>query len=287
MTGNKTPAFSLRIFMPYGEPEGTKIIEKSNWTGQCVFFPRTYSEGAQSREELKRAGVYILWNLGEYGDLPYVYIGESDQIAARLKSHESQKDFWTRAVVCVSKDQNLNSAHARYLEARLIGLAKEAKRCQLDNKNTPQTPALSEADAADAELYLSDLLLCLPIVGVNFFDRTLGEANPDELLYITSGDLSARGYEKVGEFVVLKDSQVNNSEAPSTPKNCKFLRNHLREEGILARAEGEKYFTMNENCVFGSPSEAAGVVLGTAVNGRTAWKNSEGKTLKDLETSLA
>ena len=32
--------FSVRIFIPTGEPEGLRVIEKSNWTGQGLFFPR-------------------------------------------------------------------------------------------------------------------------------------------------------------------------------------------------------------------------------------------------------
>ena len=31
--------FSVRIFMPSGQPEGLRIIEKSNWMGQGLVFP--------------------------------------------------------------------------------------------------------------------------------------------------------------------------------------------------------------------------------------------------------
>ena len=64
-----------------------------------------------------------------------IYIGEGDTILPRLISHNSDdsKDFWSEAVVFVSKDENLTKAHARYLEARLIALAKEAKRATVAN----------------------------------------------------------------------------------------------------------------------------------------------------------
>jgi hypothetical protein len=31
---NAHKGFSIRIFIPTGEPEGLRIVEKSNWTGQ-------------------------------------------------------------------------------------------------------------------------------------------------------------------------------------------------------------------------------------------------------------
>ena len=87
---------------------------------------------------------------------------------SRLAIHSKEKDFWIRAAAFISKDQNLNKAHVHYLEARMVKLADEAKRCELDNANKPQEPSLSDADKADAELYLADMLLCLQVVGVNF-----------------------------------------------------------------------------------------------------------------------
>ena len=57
-----TLGFSVRIFMPTGEPEGLRIIEKSNWTGQGLFFPRSIYSHVRDREELTRTGVYVLWN---------------------------------------------------------------------------------------------------------------------------------------------------------------------------------------------------------------------------------
>lgn len=32
--------YSVRIFIPSGEPEGLRIVEKSNWTGLGLVFPR-------------------------------------------------------------------------------------------------------------------------------------------------------------------------------------------------------------------------------------------------------
>ena len=55
--------FSVRIFVPSGEPEGLRIIEKSNWTGLGLVFPRSLFAEVRHRKELNRTGVYILWEV--------------------------------------------------------------------------------------------------------------------------------------------------------------------------------------------------------------------------------
>ena len=98
----------MRIFIPSGEPEGLRVIEKSNWTGQGLVFPRSLFAEVRRREELNRTGVYVLWGPGGSVQLPYVYVGEGDVLLPRLDSHAKNKDFWTHAVVFTTKDQNLN-----------------------------------------------------------------------------------------------------------------------------------------------------------------------------------
>ena len=72
--------YSVRIFLPTGDPEGLRIIEKSNWSGVGLTFPRSRLKAANlARTELKSSGVYVL--LGPPTDkLPRAYIGESDEL---------------------------------------------------------------------------------------------------------------------------------------------------------------------------------------------------------------
>jgi hypothetical protein len=152
--------YSIKVFLPGGDPDGLRIIEKSNWSGVGLVVPRSlFGEGKQ-RKELGRTGVYVLVGPPEESGLPRVYVGEGDPIRPRLEQHAAKKDFWTTCIAFTSKDENLNKAHVQCLEARLIALATEAKRCVLDNGNVPALPSLSEADAADAEGFLAEALLC-------------------------------------------------------------------------------------------------------------------------------
>ena len=273
--------FSVRIFIPSGEPEGLRVIEKSNWTGQGLVFPRSLFTEVRNREEFDRTGVYILWGPSESGQMPRAYVGEGDVLKPRLSAHHGNKDFWTHAVAFTSKDQNLNKAHVQYLEARLVDLAAKAKRCELDNGNVPQLPSLSDADSADAELYLADMLLCLPVVGVNFFERPRAQEKKSQDLILSAKGVEARGYEDVASFVVRSGSQAVKDEVASIHTYLSGLRTDLKAQGILVE-EGAAY-RFAEDYAFSSPSTASGVILGRSSNGRIEWKNAKGLTLRSIQ----
>lgn len=278
---SKSPGFSVRIFIPSGDPEALRIVEKSNWTGQALVFPRAQFTEARQRAELKRPGVYVLWGPGESGQLPRAYVGEGDPVLARLDQHAKQKDFWTHAVVFTSKDQNLNKAHIQYLEARLAALGREAKRAELDNANVPQVPALSEADAADAEAFLADVLLCLPVVGVSLFEKPKASAAKSGELFLKAKGIEARGVDGSEGFIVRAGSQAVKDEVPSIHAYLVELRKALLSQGVLEPA-GSGY-RMTQDYTFNSPSTAAGVLLGRSANGRTEWKDAKGRTLKEIQ----
>ena len=59
------------------------------------------------------------------------------------------------------------------------------------------------------------------------------------------------------------------------------MRQRLKDEGILSIQADHLLFTRDAE--FSSPSAAAAVIHGGHANGLTAWKNNDGKTLKELE----
>lgn len=282
---SKNAGFSVRIFIPTGEPEGLRIVEKSNWTGQGIVFPRAGFAQARERAELKRTGVYVLWGPGESGQFLRVYVGEGDGVLPRLEQHVKQKDFWTHAAVFTSKDQNLNKAHVKYLEARLVELASEAKLAELDNSNVPQRPILSEADAADAESFLADLLLCLPIVGINLFKKAKVHTPTTQDLCLRSKGIEARGVDSAEGFIVREGSQAVKDEVPSIHVYLTDLRRSLLAQGVLEDAGS--HLRLTQDYAFSSPSMAAGVLLGRSANGRLEWKDANGRTLKELQWDTA
>lgn len=162
--------FTIRIFVPDGDPEGVRIIDRMNWTGFGIVVPRDAWETTKRRVEFEKAGVYVLVGYSEDDDLPTLYIGQADGLRKRLDQHAKGKDFWDWAVVFASANEGLNRAHITWLEWALISQAVTAGRSRLDNANTPQEPVLSESEKADTRGFLKEILQILPLVGLRAFD---------------------------------------------------------------------------------------------------------------------
>lgn len=273
--------YSLRIFLPGGDPDGLRTIEKSNWNGSGIVFPRALIGEVKSRREFTRTGVYVLLGPPEESGLPRVYVGEGDPIKPRLEQHASKKDFWTSCIAFTSKDENLNKAHVQYIESKLIEFAQQAKRCVLENANEPSPPSLSEADSADAQGFLEEMMLCFPVLGVGVFHHSATVQGSAKLVYLSSKGIKAEGMETLNGFVVRKGSAAMQDEVPSCHTYIKELRKILIANGVLKRSGSHYQFT--QDYTFSSPSTAAGVVQGRAANGRVDWKSKDGKTLKELQ----
>jgi len=281
MTPPHLRPFSLRIYLPDGSPDGLRLVEKSNWTGCGLVFPRALFPAAKSREEFSRAGVYVLVGSSETGDHPTIYVGQGDPVRLRLEQHYVNKDFWTWALAFVSKDKSLNTAHVQYLEARLLQRARETRRARLDNQNSPRQPALAEAERMDAESFLADLLSLLPVLGLTVFESAPAAGAGRSTLTLRSQKVAARGYDSPQGFVVMADSQAMATAAPSASARLSSLREELVARGVLV-VQGER-LVFAQDYVFSSPSTAAGVALGREANGRTAWVDAGGRTLRQIQ----
>ena len=274
--------FSIRIFCPDGNPVGLRILSKSNWTGCGVVCPRSILPIVKSRKEFTLPGVYVLVGPPEDGELPKIYVGEGDPVGPRLEQHYANKEFWTWSVFFVSTDSSLNKAHVQHLEARLLDMAKQAKRATLDNANTPQMPALSEAERADAESFLADMLSIFPLVGLTVFEKTMiVKSNSRQEFKIEAKGIAARGHETPDGFIVLHGSTAVCCEVASIHRYLSDLRKELQLQGVLVRREDHLEFA--QDYLFNSPSTAAGVVQGRSANGRIDWKDITGRTLREFQ----
>jgi len=170
--------FTIRIFVPDGDPEGVRIIDRMNWTGLGIVFPRSKWLDVRQRAEFTRTGVYILVGYKGAEELPTIYIGQGDGVKARIESHYLNKDFWDWGIAFVSASSGLNRAHVTWLEYALVHRAIQTKRCHLDNGNAPQEPALTEAEKADTTGFLNEILQILPLVGLRAFEFPKAVATP-------------------------------------------------------------------------------------------------------------
>jgi len=273
---------SISIFLADGIPDGVRIIEKFNWTGRAVVASRSQLASALQRDEFSRPGVYVLLGPRDSGSRR-IYIGEADVLRDRLKQHGGQKDFWTQLIAFTSSDENLNKAHVRYLEARLVKLAKKANQWQVENGNEPAMPALAERERAHAEWFLGEMLVIYPILGVDAFEDAAAEPTQEDRpeFHISERGARGKGREANEGFVVYAGATARIEETPSIHAYMKDLRKELKSRGVLVQ-DGEA-FRLTQDYRFDSPSSAAGVLIGGSANGRITWKTADGRTLKAVQ----
>ncbi len=279
------PTATIKLFLVHGDPKRLRTAELSNWTGKAVSGPRTEFEGVLSRDESDKSGIYLLTGTDPETGQPAIYIGEAECIRDRIKNH-NDKDFWNQVTFFVSKDENLTKAHIRYLEGKLLELAKTAGRAVLANTQGSSSK-LPESDRGEMEVFLEKINQLLPVLGVDLLVPMAGATTTDaptsKLLYCEIKGLKATGFRSANGFLVQKDSEAVLVERPSSEKWpwTRNLRQKLKDDGVLVENSGRFLFT--KDIEFASPSAAAAVVHGGHANGLTAWKDTSGKPLKELE----
>ncbi|WP_438013775.1 GIY-YIG nuclease family protein [Sorangium sp. So ce315] len=281
---------SIRIYLEGGEVSGIRHAELVNWTGQALLCPRNrVAELAQWEATVQRPGVYFLIGSENVAQRD-AYIGEGEVASERIKAHVSGKDFWQEVIVFTSKDENLTKAHIKYLEARIIQLARAADRYRLVNQNDGTLVVLPRADKDAMEEYLNNARILLGALGHRILDPIV-EQPSNQSSQLVRLFYSVKGANAIGTvtddgFVVFKGStaltQVNDSIRPS---GYAALKEDLIKAGKLLKRGDMLQFA--SDTLFSSASAAAAVVYGNAANGRVCWKTQEGQTLKDIEEEQA
>ena len=283
---------TIKLFLIDGDTNGRLTCELSNWTGKAYKIPRNSIKICSDRPELQTTGVYMLLNksadLSEKGQL---YIGEAEDIFKRLTQHVKEKDFWNEAIVVISKDDNLNKAHIKYLENRLHEIAATADRFELINTQKPTQSSISESDKAEMEEFLSNILTLVSTLGYNAFEQirqvnTKEQIDKEEDLFFIS---AVRGANSIGKttsegFVVFENSQVADPVTNSYPKTMQKLRDTLISEGVIVNEQDK--MIMKRDYLFSSSSLAAMIIMGRSANGLTEWKMKSGKTLQAYEAGV-
>ena len=278
------PTATLKMFLAFGDPKRLRTVELSNWTGKAVAGPRSEFEKVLEREESLSPGVYFLTGIDPDTNKSAIYIGEAESIRDRIKSH-LPKDFWNNIAFFITKDENLTKAHIRYIEGRLIEIAKSADRSVVMNSQGSGAK-LPESDREDMEVFLEKMQQVLPVLGIEAFVQAASKVESEaetEMLSCKIKNVVASGYLTPNGIVVLAGSEAVLEERSSAKRwpGVMIQRNKLIEEGGLIQECGKYVFVKDTE--FSSPSSAAAVIHGGSANGLTAWVNANGKYLKVLQ----
>ncbi len=280
---------TIKLFLIDGEPNCRMSCELSNWTGKAFKIPRKQVKQCSDRIELQSTGVYILLGKSENVEAGVqIYIGEAEVIYKRLIEHLSTKDFWNEVICFVSKDENLNKAHIKYIENSLYEIAKNVDRSEILNGNIPNKPNISESDQAEMEEFINNIKLMVNTLGYKIFDELIQVNQTEEYREKVSVYINAaRGANAIGQmtnegFVVIKNSEVADTVTNSFPKAMIKMRDSLVKDGVLEKNEG--FYKFTKDYLFSSPSAAAAIVMGRSANGLNEWKSKDGRVLKAIES---
>ncbi|NLD23922.1 MAG: GIY-YIG nuclease family protein [Bacteroidales bacterium] len=289
---------NITLFLMDGSATGRIKCTLANWTGIAYKIPRTEIDSCRERNDLKQSGVYFLFGTSEETGKSVVYIGQAgsrkkgEGILSRLLEHKRNpdKDYWTEAVIFTTSNDSFGATEISYLENRFCNMAIDAKRYKVKNGNDPALGHITEEKESELEEFIDYAKIVMGTLGHKVFEPLIKEKKTDSVPEQQSDDEKILFFKKkirksglITEakckqteegFVVLKGSMINTIDSNSVPPGVKKARNNavIDNNGIL-----------QENVLFQSPSYAAAFVNGRSTNGLTAWKDKEGKTLKDIE----
>ena len=269
---------AIELFLVNGTADSLVTAELSNWNGKAIKIPRT-EVAACDRNDIKGVGVYFLMCQEDDGT-DSVYIGEAENVLDRLIQHlrdyqaGKEKYYWNTAVAFVGRD--LNKALIRYLENRLVAIAKDCGRYVVLTKNTYKNTVLKEAQIASMEEFIDSVKILINTLGYRVLVPVPKATDNTVYLYCKGAGASAKGFVSTGGFTVLEGSTISDHTVPSLETRGKTyykLRNNLIKEGIIV----DRVFTRDYE--FNAPSAASAVILGSVTLPMEIWI---GKPLMEL-----
>ena len=145
----------------------------------------------------------------------------------------------------------------------------------------PTEASISEMDRVEMDEFIDNMRLILGVLGHKILEPFIKrKSHEKEIFYILQdrSEIKASGKPISEGFAVLKGSKVADIVAPSLSKSVINKRQLLFDKGIV-----DENFTFTQDWAFTSPSLAAAIVVGYSINGRNAWKNKNGISLKEME----
>jgi hypothetical protein len=278
---------SIQLFLVDGSPNGLVVASIHGWTGSVLVANQSTFGRLLARPEVDRTGVYILYGPDPEDRLRMrSYIGEADSVRERIAQSAGQRGFWENAVVITTSDEALTKGHVRYLEARLIEIAKHAGRVLLDNGQAPDAERrrLPEADRANMEAFLANLKVILPVIGLDLLkplahveSKIIATSASNVLVAPVRFELQHRSGVKAfaseveDEFLVLKGSEARRN-TQNVGRGYQGLKSELIAQSVLQPSPDGQKLIFTKDYAFSSPSAAAAVVLDRNANGRIEWK---------------
>ena len=288
---------NINMFLMDGEVTGKIKCTLSNWTGVIYKIPRIQLGDLKSRDEMKQSGIYFLFGRDEDKQKDVTYIGQAttrkngEGVLLRIQEHtrDTHADYFNDVIILTTQNNSFGPTEISYLENKFTQLAKEAGRYIVKNGNDPNPGNVTEEKESELDEIVENTLMIIGTLGYRVFVPMTKEVSQDltdnhsTYLYLKrktkkSNKVIEATCERTTEgFVVLEGSQVEIKDSPYLPASLKEMRQNLIAYRVIQDG------VLREKQLFSSPSYAAAFLLGMQTNGRTDWKDQDGRTLKELE----
>ena len=285
------------MFLMDGEVTGKIKCTLSNWTGVIYKIPRIQLGDLKSRDEMKQSGIYFLFGRDEDKQKDVTYIGQAttrkngEGVLLRIQEHtrDTHADYFNDVIILTTQNNSFGPTEISYLENKFTQLAKEAGRYIVKNGNDPNPGNVTEEKESELDEIVENTLMIIGTLGYRVFVPMTKKVSQDltdnhsTYLYLKrktkkSNKVIEATCERTTEgFVVLEGSQVEIKDSPYLPASLKEMRQNLIASRVIQDG------VLKEKQLFSSPSYAATFLLGMQTNGRTDWKDQDGRTLKELE----
>lgn len=288
---------NINMFLMDGEVTGKIKCTLSNWTGVIYKIPRIQLGDLKSRDEMKQSGIYFLFGRDEDKQKDVTYIGQAttrkngEGVLLRIQEHtrDTHADYFNDVIILTTQNNSFCPTEISYLENKFTQLAKEAGRYIVKNGNDPNPGNVTEEKESELDEIVENTLMIIGTLGYRVFVPMTKKVSQDltdnhsTYLYLKrktkkSNKVIEATCERTTEgFVVLEGSQVEIKDSPYLPASLKEMRQNLIASRVIQDG------VLKEKQLFSSPSYAAAFLLGMQTNGRTDWKDQDGRTLKELE----
>lgn len=288
---------NINMFLMDGEVTGKIKCTLSNWTGVIYKIPRIQLGDLKSRDEMKQSGIYFLFGRDEDKQKDVTYIGQAttrkngEGVLLRIQEHtrDTHADYFNDVIILTTQNNSFGPTEISYLENKFTQLAKEAGRYIVKNGNDPNPGNVTEEKESELDEIVENTLMIIGTLGYRVFVPMTKKVSQDltdnhsTYLYLKrktkkSNKVIEATCERTTEgFVVLEGSQVEIKDSPYLSASLKEMRQNLIASRVIQDG------VLKEKQLFSSPSYAVAFLLGMQTNGRTDWKDQDGRTLKELE----
>lgn len=241
------------------------------------------------KKEIKDAlrsgnGIYILFNFQK----KIYYIGESEDVISRIKTHYKNKDWWDEVFLLVSDDFdiNLRKVFEKWLiaDSSILDIKNSFKQ---DNENKgisqKESNRLFDKNVNSNFEYVLNEFLKIIKPKIPFNDSTfVSELNEGVEFHLTSKDKQYKGNLIVTEgskFKLLKGSLISLKTNPDWISTGWI--NEFDEIKMNCKKINDEVCELQSDLVKDKPTFLSSLVTGSSGNGWVLFKNKENRTLDE------